>query len=141
MEWFYQLPVNLRPNESKSEALEALRLKYRLPNEIFWPIVASSAATTRKAQKNIYEQAKELMPDSSEKEILESVFRNRVFPKNPAGLKMTEEEIQKSLDRIHSLDDLVNYIIEVEKDEPRFKRDFLGIGKRVAKKVDAILLD
>jgi len=83
--------------------------------------------------------AKEKMPNASEKEVLEAVFRTRVFPQNPAGLKMTEEEIRKVIQSINSLNDLVEYFIQRDKEEPRFQRDILGIGKKIANKIDNIL--
>ena len=83
--------------------------------------------------------AKEEMPKASEKELLEAVFRTRIFPQNPAGLKMTEEEIRKEIKNINTLNDLVEYFIRRDKEEPRFQRDILGIGKKIANKIDNIL--
>jgi len=93
---------------------------------------------------------------------LEAVFRTRVFPQNPVGLKMTEEEIRKGIQSINSLNDLVEYFIQKEeirkgiqsinslndlveyfiqkdKEEPHFQRDILGIGRKIANKIDNIL--
>ncbi len=82
------------------------------------------------------------MSDSSEKEILEAVFRSRTFPQNPAGLKMTEEEIKKKMQNINSLNDLIEYFLQkekIEREKFRFVRDIFGIGKNIANKVDKIL--
>ena len=86
--------------------------------------------------------AKEKMPDASEKEILEAVLRSRTFPQNPAGLKLTEEEINKEMQNINSLNDLIEYFLrkeKIEREKFRFVRDIFGIGKNVANKVDKIL--
>ena len=137
--WFEQLPRNLRPDDEKVTELENLRSQYNLPNDLFVGIVLSSPEITRQVQKNIYNLAKEKMPKASEKELLEVVFRTRIFPQNPAGLKMTEKEVQKEIQNINSLNDLVKYFIKKDKEEPRFQRDLLGIGKKIANKIDNIL--
>ena len=137
--WFEQLPRNLRPDDEKVAELEKLRCQYHLPNDLFIGIILSSPEITRKVQKNVYNLAKEKMPKASEKELLEVVFRTRIFPQNPAGLKMTEKEVQKEIQNINSLNDLVKYFIQKDKEEPRFQRDLLGIGKKIADRIDNIL--
>ena len=137
--WLEQLPSNLRPDNDKVEKLENLRSHYHIPNDIFIRIITSSPEITRRVQENVYKMAKEEMPKASEKELLEAVFRTRIFPQNPAGLKMTEEEICKEIKNINTLNDLVEYFIRRDKEEPRFQRDILGIGKKIANKIDNIL--
>jgi hypothetical protein len=137
--WLEQLPSNLRPDIDKVKKLENLRFHYHIPNDIFIGIITSSPEITRRVQGNVYKMAKEKMPNASEKEVLKAVFRTRVFPQNPAGLKLTEEEICKVIQNINSLNDLVEYFIQKDKEEPRFQRDILGIGKKIADKIDSIL--
>ena len=137
--WFKQLPSNLRPDDDRVEELENLRSHYHVPNDIFIGIILSSPAITRQVQKNVYELAKEKMPNALERELLEAVFRTRIFPQNLLGLKMTEEEIRKEIKNINTLNDLVEYFIRRDKEEPRFQRDILGIGKKIANKIDNIL--
>ena len=137
--WLKQLPSNLRPDNDRVEELENLRSHYHIPNNIFIGIITSSPEITRRVQGNVYKMAKEKMPNASEKEVLKAVFRTRVFPQNPAGLKMTEEEICKVIQNINSLNDLVEYFIQRDKEEPRFQRDIFSIGKKIANKIDNIL--
>lgn len=137
--WLEQIPRNLRPDDSKCEQLEKVRRKYHIPNDIFVGILLSSPAITRCVQENVYATAKENMPDASEQDVLEAVFRRRCFPQNPAGLKLTEEQIRKEMQSICTLEDLIKRITELEKDEAGFLRDPLRIGRRVAKKIDRIL--
>ena len=137
--WFKQLPSNLRPDDDKVEELENLRSHYHVPNDIFIGIILSSPEITRRVQGNVYKMAKEKMPKASEKELLEVVIRTRIFPQNPLGLKMTEEEIQKEIESINSLNDLIEYFIQRDKEEARFTRDLFGIGSKIAKKIDTIL--
>jgi len=99
----------------------------------------SSPEITRRVQENVYKMAKEKMPNASEKELLEVIFRTRVFPQNPAGLKITEEEIRKEIQDINSLNDLVEYFIRRDREESRFQRDIFAIGKKIANKIDNIL--
>ena len=137
--WPEQIPHNLRPDETKCEELEKVRRRYHIPNDIFLGIILSSPAIARRVQENVYADAKKQMPDASEKDLLEAVFRSRVYPENPCGMKLTEEEVEQEMQRIHSLDDLIEQVIEIEKPEPRFQKDFFGISKRIAKKIDNIL--
>jgi len=137
--WLEQLPFNLRPDNDRVEELENLRSHYHIPNNIFIEIITSSSEITRRVQGNVYKMEKEKMPKASEKELLEAVFRTRIFPQNPAGLKLTEEEICKVIQNINSLNDLVEYFIQRDKEDPRFQRDMFGIGKKIANKIDNIL--
>jgi len=137
--WLEQLPSNLRPDNDKVEELENLRSHYHIPNNIFIGIITSSPEITRRVQGNVYKMAKEKMPNVSEKELLEVVFRTRVFPQNPAGLKMTEEEIRKEIQDINTLNDLVEHVIKRDKEDPRFQRDIFSIGRKIANKIDNIL--
>ena len=142
--WLEQLPRNLRPDENKVEELEKLRSHaifhiLPLPNDIFAEMILSSHWATRRIQENVYMMAKEKMPSASEKELLDAVFRSRIFPQNPAGLNMTEEEIDKEMRNINSLNDLIEYFMQRDKEEPRFLRDLFGASKRIANKVDKML--
>jgi len=145
--WFEQLPYNLKPNNDKAEELEKLRSHailgiFPFPNDMFVMIILSSAWATRRMQENVYAMVKEKMPNTPEKEILKVVFRSRVFSENPVGLKMNEEEINKEMKNINSLDNLIEYFLQKEKgerEEFRFTRDIFGIGKNIANKVDKIL--
>jgi len=137
--WLEQLPSNLRPDDDKVELLVNLRSLYHIPNNIFVGIILSSPAITRQVQKNVYNITKEKIPNASEKELLEAVFKTRIFPQNPLGLKMTEKEMQKEIENINSLNDLIEYFIQRDKEEARFTRDLFGIGSKIAKKIDTIL--
>jgi len=137
--WLEQLPCNLRPDNDRVKELENLRSHYHIPSDIFIGIITSSPEITRRVQENVYKMAKEKIPKVSEKELLEVVFRTRIFPQNPAGLKMTEEEIRKEIKNINTLNDLVEYFIRRDKEEPRFQRDILGISKKIANKIDNML--
>ena len=131
--WPEQIQHNLRPDETKCEELEKVRRRYHMPNDIFLGIILSSPAIARRVQENVYADAKKQMPDAAEKDLLEAVFRSRVYPENPCGIKLTEEKFEQEMQRIHSLGDLKERVVEIEKHEPRFQKDFFGLGKRSGK--------
>ena len=106
---------------------------------MFANMVLSSRWATCKVQENVYMDAKEKMPSASEKELLEEVFRSRVFPQNPMGLKITEQEINGEMRNIQCLRDLQEYLVQREKEEPHFYRDLFGEGKRITNEVEKIL--
>ncbi|MDP8314161.1 MAG: hypothetical protein RAP70_03700 [Candidatus Celaenobacter antarcticus] len=146
--WLEFLPSYLIQNLIKNEnkVLELVKLRSHaffhilpLSNDMFAEIILSSNWAIRRTQENIYIMAKKTMLDKSEKELLEVVFRTRVFPQNPVGLKMTEEEIDKALRNINSLSDLKEYFVQRDKEEPRLHHDTFGIGKKIINKVDRIL--
>ncbi len=137
--WGEQIPGNLRPDDGKCCELEKLRKQYSVPNSTFLHIVAGCPAITKRVQDNMYNDLKQKMPNTPEKEILEAVFRGRVFPQNPCGLKITEQEIQKAVQNISSLEDLKEYFVEMDRREMRFLRDPFGVGNIVANKVNEIL--
>lgn len=137
--WLSQIPRNLWPDDNKCEQLEKIRRRHLISNDVFIDIFLSSHAITRRVQENIYSKAKEQMLDASEKDILEAVFRSRIFPRNPAGMKLTEEELRQEMQTIYTLEDLIKRIFELEKEEPRFIRDIFHIGKKVSSKIDRVL--
>ena len=139
-----ELSYHLEPE--KVEELERLRSRgilgiFPIPGDLFAQIILNSAWALRKTQENIYTRAKIEMPDASEKERLEAVFRSRIFPQNPAGLEITEKEANKAIRNINSLNDLIEYFSQKEKPEIEngFIRDIFGLGKKIIPKVDEIL--
>jgi len=69
------------------------------------------------------------MPGASEKELLKAVFKTRAFAL-PVGPITSEEEINKAMKSINSLEDLINYFIREEGKEPPSPDPF-GIGVRI----------
>ena len=52
---------------------------------------------------------------------------------------ISEEEINMEMQNIDSLKDLIQYFVEREKEEPRFQRNVLAAGRKIANRVDKIL--
>lgn len=137
--WLGLIPHNLRPDQNQSEELEKLRVRHRIPNGVFAELLLSSSSITRRVQENVYFDLKKQMPNASEKELLEAVFRSRVFPQHPYGLKITEEEIRKATENINSLNDLKEYFVEMDRKEFPFPGKPFGIGRKLDKKITEIL--
>ena len=136
--WLEQIPRDVRPDEKKCNELEKLRVRYHIPNDVFTDLLLSSSAITRRVQENVYANAKQQMPNASEKELLEAVFRSRVSPQHPYGLKITEEEIQKTMENINTLDDLKECFVAMDQKESPFPGRPFGIGKKLDKEITKI---
>lgn len=134
-EWLDHVRSDAHPDIYKVDQLESLRRSYDIPHPIFAWRVMGSPYVTRQVQESLYMQAKKEKPEASEKEILKEVFKTRAFvwPPSPAT---TEEEIDKAMESIDSLEDLIGYFIKEDAKEPPSPDPF-GIGTRI----DVILSD
>jgi len=139
--WLEQIPQTLKPDDDKVVKLENLRKQYGIPNKEFVIMIINSPIVTSKVQDHKYDRIKEQMPNASEKEVLELMFKKRLLTHSLyGGLQLTPEEIQVALHKINSLNDLKLYIIQMENEQARPLRDPFGIGKKVAKKIEEILV-
>lgn len=130
-EWLEQIPHNLRPTAAKTRQLEEVRRRYNIPEETFCMRIMSSPVTTRRAQKNVYAQAKKMRPEATEKEILKAVLLGRCRVPFGFGLEMTETEVDNAMKNIDSLDDLIGFLFTEEKPLYDAQDDVLGIGKQI----------
>jgi len=139
--WLEQIPYTLKPNDDKVVKPENLRRQYGISNKEFVVMILNSPIITRKVQDHKYSRAREQMPNASEKELLEIVFRQRLFTQSiVGGVQLTQDEIQVTLQNINSLEDLKQYVVQMDEKQVRFLRDPFGIGKKVAKKINEILV-
>ena len=127
--WVKLLPSNLRPDGKRISELEKLRVAFNIPHEALAMRVASSPITTRRVQRNCLETFRVHNPGASEKELFRMVLVSRIRTP-PAYFEMTEQEIGQAMKNINSFDDLCDYIIKLDEQEPSFP-DPLGIGKRI----------
>jgi hypothetical protein len=138
--WLEQIPQTLKPDDDKVVKLENLRKQYGISNKEFVVMILNSPIITRKVQDHKYSRIKEQMPNASEKELLEILFRQRLFTQSiVGGVQLTQDEIQVTLQNINSLEDLKQYVVQMDEKQVRFLRDPFGIGKKVAKKINEIL--
>jgi len=132
-DWLDHVWSDAHPDIYKVDQLENLRRSYDILHPIFAWRVMGSPWMIRRVQERIYVQAKKEKPEASEKEIIKEVCKTRTFARSPAPAT-TEEEIDKAMESIDSLEDLIGYVIREDAKDPLFPDPF-GIGARV----DAIL--
>jgi len=136
--WVRMLPANLRPNDKCIKQLEKLRVQYEMPHshDLMMMRVAQSKTTTRKVQRNALGYYRRHSPNASEKELLRMVLISRLRSSQLTNVynlpiyDTTEEAIDKAMENINSFDDLVGYIIGLDKQEPSVP-DPIELGRRI----------
>ena len=126
--WFNLLPSHLRPDKKGISELEKLRRAFDIPHDALATGIISSPETTRKVQRQMLRNLRNLNPVAPEKELLKMVLISRIT--TPPSIDMTEQEIDQALENINSFDELCDYIIALDEKEPSFP-DAFGIGKRI----------
>jgi len=129
LEWLDQVRPEAHPEPYKIDELESHRRSYGIPHGLFAFRVMGSPWATRRVQESFYAQLRTEMPGASEKELLKAVFKTRAFAP-PFGPAITEEEIDKAMKSINSLEDLISYFIREEAKEPASPDPF-EIGARI----------
>ena len=128
-EWFNLLPSHLRPGKKwVIGELEKLRVECGIPHDALTMRIMSSPATTRKVQRQMLREFRNLNPEAPKKELLKMVLISRIT--SPPSIDITEQEIDQAMENINSLDDLCDYIIALDEKEPSFP-DTFGIGKQI----------
>lgn len=122
------LPLDWILGKEQVDELEKLRSKYDIPHDALVARIACSPAITRKIQRQSYDILKTQYPESSEKFLLEMALWLRIS--TPPGYEISDQEVGQALENINSFDDLCDYIIELDDQEPAFPDPF-GIGKRI----------
>jgi len=116
--WYSSFRPELRPTGERIVTLEALRVKYEIPHQVFWEGLASYPGAARLLQINLYKQAKERWPNLSEKDLLKGVFVGRALKPEPHGYGMSPDEFEKVMGEINCLKELCDYIVSRESKEP-----------------------
>jgi hypothetical protein len=129
--WVKLLPSNLRPDKKQVNKLENLRIKFGIPHDTLAMRILSSPATTRRVQNQCLENFRAKNPEVSEKELFRMVLVSRIQTIESDGFcRMTNQEIDEVMKDINSFDELCDYIISIDEQEPVFP-DPLGIGKQI----------
>ena len=127
--WFNLLPSNLRPDKKRISKLEKLRRAFDIPHEALATGIMASPETTRKVQRQCLRNLKNQNPGVPEKDLLKMVLISRIT--SPPSIEMMDQ----AMENINSLDDLCDYIIELdeldEKEKGSSFPDTFGIGKRI----------
>ena len=142
-EWYLLLRPELRPTGERIDKLEALRVKYEIPSEAFAYGLSSYPGAARILQISLYRQAGEKWPNLSEKDLLRNVFVERALRPEPYGYGMTPEEFEGVMKKINSLEELCDYVVSKDLQEPEYEFDLseweedinmlkkAGIGRKI----------
>ncbi len=121
MEWLNMLDPKFRLDTNKDakkiKKLERLRASYNIPDEVFAMRIIGTYWATEQIQRNAYDLAKRMNPRASDKEIFREIIMSRTKNRIPFGLDMNEEEVDKAVESINSMDDLVDFILSKESEE------------------------
>jgi hypothetical protein len=134
--WWISLPPYLRPATDKSRRLEHLRYIWGIPEDVFINVLASTRWATEQVQRELFQRAKVESPLSSDKEIFKEIIMARTSARIPYGLPMTEEEVDRIVKTITSIDDLVEFMLSQERKEAARERkepvypDFFGVIRK-----------
>lgn len=120
----------LHPAPHKIKELESLRQLWNIPDEVFAMGITSTDWATEQIQRKLYEEAKQMNPRAPDKEIFREIIMARTGTRIPYGLNISEEELDKAIKSINSVDDLVEFVSSKESGEPPWP-DPLGIKSRV----------
>lgn len=141
--WYTMLPIHLHPEDNKIMKLEELRQNLEFSDDLFSMAIVNSCWSVIKAQEATLENLKKKLPNATDKELLKGVLFSRleVKLKSPSPFDPPRKEILKQIERlsetiqnIDNFDELLTYIIEMEKDN-------LDDNDPLQKKIDSILFN
>ncbi|HCC68280.1 MAG TPA: hypothetical protein DEP99_00100 [Nitrospiraceae bacterium] len=122
--WYTMLPEHLKPANDKVKRLEAFRKRLDLPHEALFMGIGISPWAVVKTQEYTLKDFRQKFPQLSEKELWRAVLASRfqvklAFPA-PGDLPLRElmrrmEHMDDIMKNIHTFDDLVSYILEMDK--------------------------
>jgi hypothetical protein len=127
--WLNHLAPHFHPAPHKIKELENLRQLWNIPDEVFAMGIIGTDWATEQLQRKLYEEAKQMNPKASDKEIFREIITSRTENQIPLGLDMNEEEVDKAVESINSIDDLVDFVLSKESEEPPWPDPFGVRGK------------
>jgi phage FluMu protein Com len=130
LSWLNHLATHFHPVLQKIKQLETLRQLWNIPHDVFAMRIVGTVWATEQLQRKLYEETKHMNPAASDKEIFREMIISRTKNRIPLGLDMSEEEVDKAVESIKSIDDLVVFILTEESEEPSWP-DPLGIGSKI----------
>jgi hypothetical protein len=130
LKWLNHLEPYLHPSARKIRELEELRQLWSIPDEMFAMGIVGTYWATEQIQRKLYDEAKQMNPRASDKEIFKEIIASRTENRIPLGLDMNEEEIDKAVESISSIDNLVDFVLSKEIEEP-FWPDPFGVRSKI----------
>lgn len=138
-QWYKLLPHRLKPKNKKIlEKIENLRKKYELTHEMIFKGIMVTPWAVRTVQEDCLEQGRRIMPNASDKELWKGVLFSRLQPKlelsdspeESARILSIMEDIDKVCSGFESWQEVVEYIVSMERDEGTFN-DQSGIMQEI----------
>jgi len=141
LNWLNHLEPYLHPALRQIKELEDLRQLWNIPDKVFAMGIWGTDYATGQIQRKLYEQGRQMNPRASDKEVFREIIMSRTRSpldlEIPLGLEipflrldMNEEEIGRTVESINSMDDLVEFVLSKESEEPPWP-DPLGIRSKV----------
>jgi len=134
LKWLNHLEPHFHPAPDKIKELEHLRQLWTIPGEVFWEGIIGTYWAADRLQRKLYEEAKQMNPRASDKEIFREIITSRTENRIPLGLDMNEEDVDKAVESINSIDDLVDFVLSRESKEASKEPpwpDPFGIGSKI----------
>jgi len=134
LKWLNHLEPHFHPAPSKIKELENLRQLWTIPDEAFWEGIIGTYWATEQLQRKLYAEGKQMNSGASDKEIFREIITSRTQNRIPLGLDMDEEEVDKAVESMNSIDDLVNFVLsketkQVSEEPPGL--DLFGVGSKI----------
>lgn len=123
-QWYKMLPDHLKPLTDRIERLENLRVHFDLPHNDFCMEIGTSKWAVIKTQEYTLNKLRDQFPHYSEKELFKEVLLSRFRVKiisptfgdpPPEELSKKIENIDQLMENINTFQDLINYILEMDK--------------------------
>jgi hypothetical protein len=130
LSWLNHLAPHFHPAPRTINELEILRQRQNIPHDTFAMGIVGSSWATERLQRKLYEEARCMSPTPPDKEIFREILMSRTKSRIPLGLDMSEEEVDRVIESIRSIDDLVGFVSTKEGEEPSWP-DPLGIAGKI----------
>jgi hypothetical protein len=131
LSWLNHLAPYFHPAPRTINELEILRQRWDIPHDVFAMGIVGSNWATEQLQRKLYEESKYINPASTDKEVFREMLISRTKSRIPLGLDMNEEEVDRAIESMKSIDDLVGFIFTKEAEEPCWPDPF-GIAGKIA---------
>lgn len=117
-QWLKKLPPHMRPTAQQASQLEKIRKQLNVDHDQFAFAIASRPAITKKVQLEMYRRLKRQHQEWGEEQLISEVLKSRLAVAWKTGdmWLTTDEEFERAMARVRTLDDLCHVIIAHEKE-------------------------
>ena len=129
-QWSKMLPnIDLILSKRQIRELENLRNEFDIPHDVFSLGVSASSEFGKIIIERDYKNLKNEFPHAPEKQILTALlnYENHAMEISGSTEQMTDKQIDMAMDNINTLDDLCNFITELEhREQPLYYEGEIG---------------